>query len=72
MKTALIVTAILTLASTFVAVSATVKTLINEHNRVKTEQRQIDEQVKRVRQPDPPKVVTASNTNIHASGLQLG
>lgn len=72
MKTAIIITAALTVASTLVAVSATVKTLIDEHNRTQTEQRQLNEQVERARQPDAPKIVTASPATIHASGLQLG
>ncbi len=72
MKTALILTFVLSCASTILAVSATIKTLIDEHNRAQTEQRLLNEQIGRVRQPDSPKVVTTSPTVIRSTGLQLG
>ena len=71
-ETAIILTAVLSCASTIIAVLATIKTLIDEHNRVQTEQRLLNEQIGRVRQLDSPKVITTSLTVIRISGLQLG
>jgi hypothetical protein len=72
MKTAIVISAVIAIASTLISLSAAIKTLLAEYNRAQTEQRQLNEQVERVRQPDAPKVVTASPTTIHTNGLQLG
>ena len=71
MRTAIIATVILALASTVVSLSATVKTLIDERARVKAEQQRIDEQVRRVRQPPAAKVVTTSPASIQVDGSRF-
>ena len=71
MKTVIIITAVIALTSTLISITATVKTLIHEHNRVRMDQRQINEQVERARQPNTPKVVTTSPTAIQVDGAHL-
>lgn len=71
MKTALIATAILAIASTIVSLSFTVKTLISERARVKAEQQTIDEQVKRARQAPAPKIVTVNTASIQVDGSRF-